>query len=593
METGTTKVGASGRRMSPRSLDAVSVAKNSDKKLVISDDVNSGDVEDVVSLAELESRNRTLRNTERAIMNVLEDTLEIQEKYRYEAEELRKFRMAVDNSPIHTVITDIDGLILYANDAVEKTTGYTAEEMFGETPRLWGKQMPIEFYEDLWKTIKTLKKPFFSEITNKRKNGRQYIVDAGIFPLLDEKGDVSFFVGVERDVTPEKRYQEELLAQASVLEKTNIEILKEKERAEGVLRFLRSIGSGVFATDREGRIVFMNKSAEDLTGYPVSDTEGSHYSKIFCFSFEHNRTPGCARIVEEAIDENRSDRGGATRIVITRRDGEEVPVTYTAAPIRDAEGVAIGCIVTLEDASRDRQTEALRDDFLSVAAHQLRTPLTGIRWGLELLLEEKDVPESVRKELTKIHESSRQMSYLIDGLIDESRLDQVIRTEMPECVDPANIVAEVVDGLRSEAKRIGTKMSLHSEGKGGAMVVPRAGLLEVVRNIVSNAVKYSRKGGSVEIVTSRKDGYFLVSVADSGIGIPKSEQDRVFSKFFRATNAVLKESEGAGIGLSAVKSFLDGMGGRIWFESEEGVGTTFYVEVPDLSASKHGKRKAK
>jgi PAS domain S-box-containing protein len=548
------------------------------------------EAENALNFKELESKNRTLRDTEMAIMNVLEDAIEIQEKYRYEAEELQKFRMAVDRSPIHTVITDIDGLILYANDAVEKTTGYPAEEMFGETPRLWGKQMTEAFYEELWRTIKTERKPFFGEVTNKRKDGQLYIVDAGIFPLLDERGSVKFFVGVERDVTAERRYQEELLAQAKVLEKTNDEILKEKERAEGVLRFLRSIGSGVFATDRDGKIVFMNRAAEELTGRPASESEGNQYADIFCFSFENNQAPGCARIVEEAMDGNRSDRTGTSRIVITRRDCDRIPVTYTIAPIRDKEGSAIGSIVTLEDASRDRQAETLRDDFLSTAAHQLRTPLTGIRWGLELLLEDKALSEAVRGELARIHESSRQISVLIDGLIDETRIEETIHTELPECVDPVGIVEEAVKGIRSSARSGGLKLRLRSEGERGAMVVPRSGLAEVVRNVVSNAVRYSRKGGEVEIVTSRKDGYFQVSVRDSGIGIPKSEQDRVFSKFFRATNAMMKESEGTGIGLSTVKSFLDGMGGRIWFESEEGVGTTFFVEVPDLSASKHGKR---
>lgn len=550
----------------------------------------SGEDVSLAELAELESRNRALRNTERAIMNVLEDTLEIQEKYRYEAEELRKFRMAVDRSPIHTVITDIDGLILYANDAVESTTGFRSEEMFGETPRLWGRQMSQEFYEDLWKRIKIEKQPFYGEITNKRKDGNQYIVDAGIFPLLDEKNDVKFFVGVERDITSERRYQEELLLQAETLAKSNAEILKQKERTENVLRSLRSIGDGVFVTDRDGNIVFMNRAAERLTGSSADESEGKRYSEVFCLSFERNLTPGCVRIVEEVLEENRPKEAGSSRVILTRRDGSTVPVSYDVAPLRNSDGTVDGCIVTFEDASVVRQEEQLRDDFLSVAAHQLRTPLTGIRWALEMMIEERNLPESVAEELHKIHESSKRMSTMIDGLIDVTRIDRELYTEVPESVNPTDIVEEAVDIMRAEARNAEVNVTVRTEGTVGKMTVQRTGLFQATRNVLSNAINYSRKGGKVDVTVSRKAGWLRVSVKDGGIGIPKGEQEKIFSRFFRATNAMLKQTQGTGMDLAAVKSFLDGVGGRIWFESEEGVGTTFHIEVPDLSPPKKRKK---
>lgn len=540
---------------------------------------------------ELERQNRTLRDTERAVLNILDDTLALQETAEREAEELRKFRAAVDNSPIHTIITDADGVILYANDAVEKTTGFTAEEIYGQTPRLWGQQMSKEFYEHLWKTIKEDRKMFSGEIINRRKSGEQYIVEGEVFPLLGEDGDVKFYVGVERDVTAEKKYQDELVTAAKRLETANADMIREKERAEGVLRFLRSIGDGVFATDRDGKIVFMNKAAEELSGCPVANAEGVYYGDVFCFSLERNPMAGCVRMVEEAIAENRGGEDGTSHVILGRRDGGQLPVSYAVSPIRDEKGEPIGCVVTLQDASRDRQMEQMKNDFLSIAAHQLRTPLTGIRWSLEMLLESEGIGKEMIEELRKIHESSRHMSVLIDDLIDASRINQRLLSEAPVSVDPSGIVSDVIESMRPIAKKRNITITSRLSKDVPEVPLIKEGFTEVLGNLLSNAIKYSKNDEEIRVEGIRRGEMFRVSIADRGIGIPKSEQGKIFTRFFRATNAMLKETDGSGIGLSAVKTFLDEMGGRIWFESAEGKGTTFFIELPILSEKKSDKRK--
>jgi PAS domain S-box-containing protein len=540
---------------------------------------------------ELERQNRTLRDTERAVLNILDDTIALQETAEREAEELRKFRAAVDNSPIHTIITDVDGIILYANDAVEETTGFTAEEIHGQTPRLWGQQMSKDFYEHLWRTIKAEKKVFSGEIINRRKNGEQYIVEGEIFPLLGEDGDVKFYVGVERDVTAERKYQDELMTAAKRLEAANADVTREKERAEGVLRFLRSIGDGVFATDREGKIVFMNKAAEELSGCPVTSADGVYYGDIFCFSLERNPMAGCVRMVEDVIRENRSGGDESTHVILGRRDGGHLPVSYTVSPIRDEKGESIGCVVTLQDASRERQMEQMKNDFLSIAAHQLRTPLTGMRWSLEMLLDEKGIDKETLEELRKIHESSCRMSVLIDDLIDASRINQRLLSETPVSVNPSVVVSDAIESMRPVALKRGVAIVSRLAEDMPEIPLIKEGFVEVIGNLISNAIKYSKKDGEVRVEAIRRGGVFRVSIADQGIGIPKSEQGKIFTRFFRATNAMLKETDGSGIGLSAVKSFLDEMGGRIWFESAEGKGTTFFIELPITQGTKVSKKK--
>ncbi|MFY9461693.1 MAG: ATP-binding protein [Candidatus Sungiibacteriota bacterium] len=185
----------------------------------------------------------TLRDSKKAILNLLEDlnrerdklqisvkALEVaKEKAETEATNARKFQEAVEAAAEHIIITDAEGVILYANKAAEKITGYSRQDMLGKRPSLWGKQMEREFYEKMWKTIKDDKKPFHGEVKNKRKSGQEYIADVHIAPILDERGEVKFFAGIERDIAKEKaldRAKTEFVSLASHQLRTPLSAIK-------------------------------------------------------------------------------------------------------------------------------------------------------------------------------------------------------------------------------------------------------------------------------------------------------------------------------------------------------------------------------
>lgn len=144
------------------------------------------------------------QKTKEAIVNILEDMNEESSEAISQAEDLIKFKEAVENSFDHIVFTSLDGEIIYANKAVEKTTGFSHNEMIGQTPRLWGGQMPKEFYEEFWETIKYKKKRFIGEVVNRRKNGELYDAAVQVIPILGDMGEIKFFVGIERDITEDK-----------------------------------------------------------------------------------------------------------------------------------------------------------------------------------------------------------------------------------------------------------------------------------------------------------------------------------------------------------------------------------------------------
>ena len=132
-----------------------------------------------------------------------------------------RFEEAVENTTQHIIITDPDGVIVYANAAVEKTTGYPPEEVMGNTPALWGRQMPREVFDNLWHTIKVEKKSFQGELINKRKDGQLYHVFANISPVVDRNGNVKFFIGMETDISKQKEFEKLLLKEKNSLEKMN------------------------------------------------------------------------------------------------------------------------------------------------------------------------------------------------------------------------------------------------------------------------------------------------------------------------------------------------------------------------------------
>ena len=333
---------------------------------------------------DLQKRNRFLEDTRRAIFNVLEDMSESEGELKQKTDELDKFRRAVDSSFDHVIISDLNGKILYANHAAELLTGFTKEEMIGQTPALWGKQMPPEFYETFWRTIKIEKSPYAGELTNCRKDGTKYLTTLRVSPILDDHGDISFFVGVERDITEERQSQLRIVRHTAELEQANVHIEEEKNRAKNVLRFLKSIGEGVFATDEMQHIVFMNETAELMAGKVLSESDQALPEDIFQFVHKGHVGSTEVKIVATALEKKRTTTFPDKTFIL--RKGKEIPVSGTCSLIRDEKQNVIGTITVFQDITKKHELDQLKDSFLSVAAHQLRTPLGSMRWSMELLL---------------------------------------------------------------------------------------------------------------------------------------------------------------------------------------------------------------
>ncbi len=227
--------------------------------------------------------------------------------------------------------------------------------------------------------------------------------------------------------------------------------------------------------------------------------------------------------------------------------------------------------------------DAMKSNFISVAAHQLRTPLSGIKWALNMMIsgDVGALTDDQKTFLMKAYESNTRMINLVNDLLGIDRIESgrvtynFIPTNLSALID--NVLLEILP----QARRKGIKINFADTGKVLPMVLAdQEKMREVIQNLIENAIRYTKEDGLITLSTLTKDDKLIFQVADNGIGIPASEQKNIFTRFFRSSNAIRVEADGSGLGLSISKSILDQHHGTISFVSEENKGTTFIVTLP-------------
>lgn len=229
---------------------------------------------------------------------------------------------------------------------------------------------------------------------------------------------------------------------------------------------------------------------------------------------------------------------------------------------------------------------SVQSDFITLASHQLRTPLSGMRWLLELMMQPKTGPlnKKQRDYLDKIYSSNDRMIALVNDLLEVTRLDQGDGKIYLQATD----LVQVIRGLIKEKEKVvqekHLKIAFTVEQEPFPLVVTDSNRIkQAMGNILANAISYTPNGGSVTIDLQTVNEVVRCSVKDSGVGIPVDQQKNVFSKFFRGTNVLKFETVGTGLGLYITKAFIEASGGKIWLESQENKGTTVYFTLPKMN----------
>jgi len=247
------------------------------------------------------------------------------------------------------------------------------------------------------------------------------------------------------------------------------------------------------------------------------------------------------------------------------------------------EQEALGSLVILHDITREKLVEQMKTEFVSLAAHQLRTPLSAIKWTLKMILD-GDLGKITKEQeefLEKTYSSNERMIDLINDLLNVTRIEEGRYLYDLAFIDFEDLVEEVINGYKNEIKDKKIKLSFEKpERKIPKTKVDVEKMKLAISNLLDNAVRYTLPSGKIDVVLKYNKGKISFSVEDSGIGIPKDQQKRLFTKFFRGANAVRIDTEGSGLGLFTTKNVIIAHGGKIGFQSEENKGSIFYFDLP-------------
>ena len=377
----------------------------------------------------------------------------------------------------------------------------------------------------------------------------------------------------EAELQELKKKTEELEESRTALMNMLEDVEEERGRAEEeknkTLAVITNFADGLLVFDKEGKLSLINPQAEDFFDVKSRDIVDRPILELSTF-------PTVEPIVRIAGKEIK----GVFRKEVQIR--EDLVLEVSTIPIMREEE-KLGTLIILHDVTREKTIERMKTEFVSLAAHQLRTPLSAIKWTLRMLLDGDlgKITEEQKDFIEKTYKSNERMITLINDLLDVTRIEEGRYLYKPVLADVEPIVQFVTNSYQEEIK----KKKIRFEFKKPEEGLPKIKLdVEKIRlaidNLIENAIRYTPAYGKVMVSLEHKKGGIEFSVKDTGVGIPKDQQGRIFTKFFRAANVMRMATEGTGLGLFITKNIIEAHGGKIWFESEEGKGTTFYFAIP-------------
>lgn len=351
---------------------------------------------------------------------------------------------------------------------------------------------------------------------------------------------------------------------------------RESARSEAMFY---SIGTGALMTDESGKIEKINDRALEMLGYKREELIGKWFPQIIVALDENKKE---IKPIDRPITQSFvSGKPINTRMYYYRKDKSLLPVNITVSPII-VNGKPEGAIEVFEDVSLELEVDKMKSEFISIASHQLRTPLTAVSVYTQMLADgyEGDISPGQKENLEIIMNSVRRMNRLISALLDISKLETGKINVNQSQVDLKEVLGTSMQDLEQDA--INKELEINYDLPDKPLKVNSDALLvgEIYSNLISNAIKYTPPQGKLDIKLREKRGRCVFCIKDNGYGIPFSFKDKIFQKFSRAPNAESVDTSGSGLGLYMAKEIAAILGGRLWFKSTEGKGTCFYFSLP-------------
>lgn len=344
----------------------------------------------------------------------------------------------------------------------------------------------------------------------------------------------------------------------------------EKTRLDIVLA---SIIDGIIALDHSLNIVFVNQAAEYLISYTQQEIQGKPVDQ-FVHLFNEQ---------EQLKPKTYCQKGYNKSLFLIDKNGKRRKVNIMSMASAGSTQTNLGCVLIIRDISREEELEQMKFDFVSMASHELKTPITAIIGYLSVFINENKskVEKQELELLDRVLVSAQSLLTLVENLLSVNKIE---REQLSVSIVPADyksILLKTIDDIQNQAKLKNITLTLVSPRPSQPKVlVDPIRIIEVINNLVSNAIKYTQSGGRVDVGLEFTPTEVITTISDTGIGIPKEAIPQLFNKFFRVSNIQQQVSKGTGLGLFITKSIIEKLNGKIWVDSEENKGSKFHFSLP-------------
>lgn len=400
-------------------------------------------------------------------------------------------------------------------------------------------------------------------------------------PIKDSEGQVKYILMISREITEEKKIEEERQKNLQRSEETKLalyNILEDAKESERVLQeerdlsqtIISSMGECLVVMTGDFKVVLMNQKASEIIGISPEEAVGLDYRDLVqVYDKEHNNL-GVDRPIERVFENHElvSIELEDNMFYKCLRNNRYFPVIGVATPLKHIDGNM--AIMVFQDATKIKALDEAKSSFISVASHQLRTPLTSIRWYVEMLSsnDANNLNEEQKDFVERAYHNVLKLSETINLLLNMARVESGKSNNDKSAVKLDNLVKEVIKEQDPAIKQKNLSVNITNNVSDLPTVnIDAIMLRQVIGNLISNSIRYTDKSGIIEVEISKNDIELVCSVKDNGIGIPEAEKGKIFDKFFRATNAVSKVPDGSGLGLSLVKALVESFRGKLSFES--------------------------
>lgn len=461
-------------------------------------------------------------------------------------------------------VTNAEGDIIFANQKFVEVSKYGLGELIGQNHRiLKSGDQPDELFDELWSTISS-GQVWRGEIKNRAKDGSFYWVDTSIAPIVGSNGKPERYISVRVVITDKKRRE-------AMLEES-----KAKDEA-----ILASIGDGLIATDPAGLITLINPKAQELLGWRADEVLGKPVDSILPIQNDQgDELPPKDRPRQKALQQRRPFSPTVTHYYVCK-DKHKFPVAITVAPIM-LNNDLIGAIDVFRDITREKEIEQAKDEFISIASHQLRTPATAVKQYVGMLLDgfADELTSSQRLLLRDAYDSNERQIQVVNDLLRVARVDA---GQIKLSREPTDIVALVKNIINDQAEQIKIHeqiLSFDYMPRKIVLSIDADHMRMVLENILENAIKYTPPGKQIDITINKNSRYVSIVVADEGIGMDPQDIPKIFEKFSRLDSLLSTSVGGTGLGLYWAEKIVRLHGGRISVQSRPGRGSHFSVRLP-------------